>query len=386
MNALYRLAALALVVSMAACSGSAKEQKGELNDKKVQLQQLKDQQTKLAADIKKLEDEIALLDSTAVIEKLVAVTPITTQNFEHFIDLQGEIITDNIYSVSSRVGPMQSSQIKAVYVKQGDMVRKGQLLLKLDDGLLRQQIEQAKINLNHAKDLYQRRKNLWDQNIGTEVELINARNNVANMEKQLELLTEQLSFTNVYAEVGGVVETMNARVGGQFTGAPGSEITIVNPSNLKASVDIPEAYISQVRKGTPVVVEVPDVNKQFNTNISRLSTLINPNSRGFTAEAKLPGGANVKPNQLAIIKIKDYAAANVVVVPINTIQTDEKGKYVFVMVEEKGKKIARKRPVAVGGIYGERIEIKQGLQPGEQLITEGFQGLYDGQVLTTEVK
>ena len=100
----------------------------------------------------------------------------------------------------------------------------------------------------------------------------------------------------------------------------------------------------------------------------------------------MPATKDVKPNQLAIVKLKDYSASNVVVVPINTIQTDEKGKFVFVLVTENGKKIARKRAVGVGEIYGEQIEVKQGLQVGDQLITAGFQGLYEGQVLTTETK
>jgi membrane fusion protein, multidrug efflux system len=100
----------------------------------------------------------------------------------------------------------------------------------------------------------------------------------------------------------------------------------------------------------------------------------------------VPASKDVKPNQLAIIKLKDYSASNVIVVPINTIQTDEKGKFVYVMVTENGKKVARKRSVSVGGIYGEQIEVKQGLQTGDQLITAGFQGLYEGQVLTTDVK
>ncbi len=388
MNTVFRMAVIMLVVALASCGASGtKEKKGDLNDKKVQLVKLKADQDKLAADIKKLEQEIALEDPSAgVAAKLVSVTALAPQNFEHFIDLQGKIATDNIYAVTPRGGAMQAAQIKAVYVKQGDVVHKGQLLVKLDDAVIRQQIEQQKINLSYLKDLYQRRKNLWDQNIGTEVEVITARTNVANAEKQLGLLNEQLSFTNVASEVSGVVETMNARVGGIFTGAPETGITIVNYNTLKATVDIPENYISRVKTGTPVIIQIPDINRQFNSNISRISTLINVNSRGFTAEAKVPSAKDVRPNQLVIIKLKDYAASNVMVVPINTVQTDEKGKYVYLLVTENGKKIARKRPVAVGEIYGEQIEVKQGLQTGEQLITQGFQGLYEGQVLTTEVK
>lgn len=384
MNTVYRLAVMVLIVALASCGAGTKEKKGDLTDKKVKLQELKTQQEKLAGEIKTLEEQIAKEDpNAAVTAKLVSVTALGTQNFEHFIDLQGRITTDNIYVVTPRGGP---GQITAVHVTQGQAVRKGQLLLKLDDAVVRQQISQVKVNLDYAKDLYQRRLNLWNQNIGTEVELNTAKNNVTNIEKQLALLNEQLSFSNVYAEASGIAETVNARVGQLFTGDPAMGITIVNPSSLKATVDIPENYMSRVKKGTPVVVEIPDINKQFNTSISVLSTLINPTSRAFTGEAKIPGGANIRPNQLAIVKIKDYAVNSVIVIPISTVQTDEKGKFVYVMVTENGKKIARKRSIAVGEIYGEQIEVRQGLQTGDLLITEGFQGLYEGQVLTTETK
>lgn len=388
MNTVFRLAVIMLIAATASCNtASTKEKKGSLNDKKMELAKMKQEQEKLAANIKSLEEAIAKEDpNAAVTAKLVAVTPLIPQNFEHYIDLQGKITTDNIYNVTPRGGALQSGQIQQIYVKQGDVVSKGQLLVKLDDAILRQQIEQQKIQLNYAKDLYQRRKNLWDQNIGTEVEVITARTNVANAEKQLALLNEQLSFSNVRAEVSGIIETMNARVGGFLTGTPETAITIVNYNTLKAQVDIPENYISRVKTGTPVIIEIPDINKRFNSTVSRISTMINASSRGFIAEAKVPVAKDVKPNQLAIIKLKDYSASNVMVVPINTIQTDENGKFVYVLVTENGKKIARKRAVAVGEIYGEQIEVKQGLQAGEQLITAGFQGLYEGQVLTTETK
>jgi multidrug efflux pump subunit AcrA (membrane-fusion protein) len=128
---------------------------------------------------------------------------------------------------------------------------------------------------------------------------------------------------------------------------------------------------------------VPDANKTFNSTITLVSQLINSNSRAFTAEAQLPADGSLKPNQLAIIKIQDYSASQVLVIPMTTLQTDETGKYVFVMANEKGKPVAKKRPVLVGSVYGEKIEIRKGLQVGDQLITEGFQGLYDGQLITT---
>jgi Membrane-fusion protein len=165
--------------------------------------------------------------------------------------------------------------------------------MKLDAGTLEQQLEQAKIQLDYLKDIYQRRKNLWDQKIGTEVELIAAKNAVDNQQKQIDLLNEQISYTNVTAEVSGVVDQVNIRVGEAFSSATATVagIKIVNPSDLKVRVGVPENYLPHINRGTPVVVEVPDVGKTFNSTISYISQTINPTSRVFEAEAKNSGCA-----------------------------------------------------------------------------------------------
>ena len=197
---------------------------------------------------------------------------------------------------------------------------------------------------------------------------------------------EQLSQTTVYSDVSGVADVVMVRVGELFQGATaaGPQIRIVNTSDLKAVVEVPENYLASIKKGTAVVIEVGDINKQFNSTISRIGQIISANSRAVTAEAKIPSDPSLKPNQLVTVKIRDYAASNTIVIPMTTLQTDEKGKYVYVMVSEKGKQVARKRPVTIGQIYGEQIEIKSGLQSGEQLITQGYQGVYDGQAVTTQ--
>jgi RND family efflux transporter MFP subunit len=152
---------------------------------------------------------------------------------------------------------------------------------------------------------------------------------------------------------------------------------------LKISANIPENYVTRVKRGTPVEIVVPDVNNRvINSTISLISQTIDPNTRGFIAEAKVPYDGSLKPNQVAQMKILDYSAKNVVAVPVNVVQTDEKGKYVYIMEKEGEKMVARKKAVIIGESYGNTIEIKSGLTGGEQLITEGFQNLYEGQVVT----
>jgi membrane fusion protein, multidrug efflux system len=173
-------------------------------------------------------------------------------------------------------------------------------------------------------------------------------------------------------------------VGEYFQGVSGNapQIVIVNTSTLKAVAQVPENYASKVKVGTPVVVVLPDINKTFNVKLTRSGRQIDANTRSFVAEARLPYDGIVRPNQIARIQIQDYAVANTIAVPVNTVQTDEKGKYVFVAAQEAGRTVARKRPVGVGEVNGQLVELKVGLNAGDQLITEGFQNLYEGQVIT----
>lgn len=391
-----------LISFLAACSASVKEKDGELNDKKAKLEKLKKEQKEKAAEIAALEQEIAKSDTSfakAGNAKLVSLTPVTVSNFAHYIDLQGKVDAENISYVSPRLGP---GQVKALYITKGQYVKKGQLLLRLDNAVQLQNIAAAESSLGTlrsqlslAKDVYNRQNNLWKQGIGTEVQLIQSRSNVQTLESQLasaqaniRTLREQASAANVYADVSGVADEVNVRVGETFTGFMGTvpQIKIVNTSSLKAVASVPENYAGKVKVGSPVLIVLPDINKTFNSKITISGKLIDPNTRSFQAEARIPTDPNVRPNQIAQIRIQDYAVANTIAIPVNTVQTDEKGKYVFVAVKENNKMLARKRSVGVGELNGELIEIRVGLAAGDQLITEGYQNLYEGQVISVVAK
>jgi membrane fusion protein, multidrug efflux system len=369
---------------LAACGAGNKENSGPGAGLKAELEELKKQREGLNEKITKLEEQILKADPSAADAenaKLVAVTEVKTKDFEHFIDLQGKISTENIYYVTPRG---MGGQVRAIYVKAGDRVSKGQLLIKLDDAIIRQQISSLKTQLNYAEDLYKRQQNVWKEGIGTEVQVLNAKNQVESLEKQMSVLNEQLAMTSVYAQASGIAEAVNIRVGEQFTGSPMTGITIINPSNLKAVVEVPENYISNVQKGMEVIVVVPDLKKSFNSRISLVSELIGQNTRSFTAESKIPSDPELKPNEIVIVKILDHRSKDAIVAPIATVQSDEKGKFLFVLEEKEGKQIARKKPVVLGELYEEQVEIKSGLAVNDKLITQGFQGLYDGQVITTK--
>ena len=386
------------MVFLSSCGDSRKDSNATLNDKKVALEKLKADKDKIDGEITSLETTISKLDTSAAAQqktKLVAIQTLTDTNFTHYIELQGRVDAENVSFITPRGQP---GQVKAIYIKQGDIVKKGQLLLRLDDAVVKQNViaarqglEGIKSQLAYAKDLYQRQKNLWDQGIGTEVQLITAKNNVATYQNQLKASEEnvkagqeQSNTSLVYSDVSGIADVMTVKLGETFgvAAAGVGVIKIVNNSLLKVVGNIPENYLGTVSKGSAVVVQLPDANKTFNVAVSFVGASIDALNRGFVVEAKLPNDPALKPNQIALIKIKDYGAASAIVIPLNTLQNDEKGKFVMVASTENGKMVARKRIVNIGALSGDKLEIKTGLKAGDVLITDGFGSLYEGQLLT----
>ena len=352
--------------------------------KKAELQKLKDDQSDLSKKILKAEEELAKLDTSSAKKektKLVAVQTVAPMNFTHYIDLQGKIDALNIAFVTPRNGV--GGQVKEIYVKKGDVVKKGQLLLKLDDAILQQQLAQAKQQLAFAQNLYERRKNLWADKIGTEVELVTAKNQVDQAQRQVDIVNQQIDQTRVFADISGVADDVNIRLGEFFTG--NNQIKIVNTSNLKAIAQVPENYLSKVSVGSNVKVVIPELNnKTIWTKVSVTGKLIDPNNRGFYIEAKIPYEKDFYPNQIALVRIQDYSVQNALTIPVNTLQNDEKGKYVMIAEKEGDRLVARKKQVSIGQMYEDKMEIKSGIQAGDRIVTDGYQGLYDGQPITTQ--
>ncbi len=391
-----------LTLSLAACGGSAKEEKGKLTDLKTQLEKLKKDKSGLDDQIKKIEEEIAKSDTSSVsqVKTLVAIDTLRVTEFSHYIDLQGKISSSGIGYVAPKG---QGGLIRSIYVSVGQRVGVGQQVLKLDDAIQRQQlasaqqaVSQIKTRLAQAQTVYERYQNLWKQNIGAEINVINAKADVDAMAAQLRSAeagvaqaAEALDMTNVRAGMSGVVEEVNVRVGEFFSGATqqGGQIVIVNATSLKAEVPVPDNYVAKVKKGDKVLIAVPETGKApYASVISVVGASIDAKTRSFLTEAKLPSDPLLKPNQTALMKILDYQVKSTIAIPVNTVQSDENGKFVFVMEKSGDKLIARKKAVNVGEVYEGVIEIKSGLTGGDLLITEGYQSVYDGQSITTGIK
>ncbi len=368
----YYIIALSAAL-LSACGG---EKKTDLAGKKDELTKLKTEQAELTTKIRTLEGEVAKLDPKKKEEarvKDVVVSPVTTSTFKRYVELQGTIDAKN----NVQVTPKSGGAVTAVYVVEGSSVRAGQLLARIDDQILRTSVEEIKTQLALANTVFEKQANLWKQQIGTEIQYLQAKSNKESIERRLATVNSQLSQSNVTAPISGVVDKVFAKVGS--TAGPGVPMfQVVNLSQLKVMAKVADTYAGSVRKGDEVIVRFPDINREMKTRINFVSTTVDPLSRTFTIEAPLPSDNSLKPNMLAQIKINDLSKSNALVINQNLIQNTETGQLVYVAVNEGGKKVAKSRKVTTGSSYGGQIEITAGLQAGDQLVTQGYQELTDG--------
>lgn len=377
MKAHYTIAFVAGL--LAACGGDNTGTGGtnDLQSKRDELAKLKSQQAELNTKIKTLETDVAKLDPKKAEEarvKDVAVAPVEPTTFKHFVELQGSIDAKNNVQVSPKSGGV----VTAVYVKEGDQVRAGQPIAKLDDQILRESLAEIKTQLSLANTVYERQANLWKQQIGTEIQYLQAKNNKEGLERRLATLQAQLGQSTVTAPIAGVVDQVNVKVG--QSAAPGlGLVRIVNLSKLKVVAKVADTYAGTVRKGDAVQVVLPDLNRTLNSRVSFVSTTVDPLTRTFTIEAPLPSNNALKPNMLARVKINDATQANALVIDQNLIQNTEKGQLIYVAENQGQKKVAKARTIKTGEAYGGKIAVLQGLKAGDQIVTTGYQDLVDGQ-------
>jgi membrane fusion protein (multidrug efflux system) len=362
---------------LASCGGEKKE---GLTAKKEELTKLKTEQSETEKKIKALESEIAKLDTTKRAEtniKIVTVQPLAAGTLSHYVELQGSVDAKN----SVMVTPKSGGAVTAVYVREGDQVKTGTVLARVDDSILRESIEEVKSQLTLANTIFTKQKNLWDQKIGTEIQFLQAQNNKEGLEKKLATLNAQLSQSRITAPISGVVDQVNVKVG--ETAAPGAGVfRVVNLGNLKVVAKVSDTYAASVKRGDEILISFPDLQKDYKAKVSFVSTTVDPLSRTFTIEANLPSSSVLKPNMAAKVQINDVTKKNALIVDQNIIQGTEKGQVVYVAVNENGKKKAKARIVKTGLIYNGKIEVTEGLQAGDEIITTGYQEVSDGQTIS----
>ena len=368
-----RLSVLTLAVVVMACSATTPE-----NDKQSRLDKLKTERANIDKEIKKLEGEIAkaTADSAVTVKaKEVSVTDLVPRSFNHYVQTQGSVDAEDNITLSAKT----MGAVTAVYVTEGQQVSKGQTLVQLDNSVIKQNIEAMKSQYELTVAIYNRQKNLWDQKIGTEVQYLQAKTNMENLEKQINSLEEQSDQSRITTPINGTIDMVSAKLGESM--APGMPaVKVINTSNLKLVANVSEAYVTSIKKGNDVLVNIPELNKELKAKVSFVGKNIDQLSRTFSVEIKLPSLPELRPNMTGIVKIIFHSEPSTLVVPVNVVQDINKQKIVYV-AESNGKQtVARKKVVTVDAVYDNLAQVK-GLTAGDKVITFGYQGLNDGQVI-----
>jgi membrane fusion protein (multidrug efflux system) len=370
-NARYSL--LAATLFLASCGGGDKDPNAELT-------KLKAEQAATQAKIADLEAKTGSAKAADAASAVpVSVIKVATENFAGYLEVQGRVDFDQ----NATVGARAAGTLTSVRVQRGDQVRKGQILATVDASVLDANIAELRTRMELAKTVYDKQAGLWKQQIGTEVQYLQAKNNYEALQRNLGSLNQQKSLYNVVAPYAGVVDNVLPKLG--ETVAPGAPVVQLNSGQGgKVLADVSEAYAGSIKAGDKALVTLPDMGaEEIPSTVRTVSRTISATSRTFTVELRLPSNvaSRLRPNMVATVRIKNYGNASATVLPVDLIQHDEQNAYVLVVNKEGGKVVAAKRVIKTGQTYNGKQEVLSGLKSGDEVISAGYQNLNEGQTV-----
>ena len=363
---------LASTLLLASCGGESK-------DPKAQLEKLKAEQAATQAKITELEAKTG--GPVVAPATPVSVMNAKPESFKSYLEVQGRVDFDQ----SATVGARAAGSLTSIRVQRGDRVGKGQVLATIDASILDANAAELRNRLDLAKTVYEKQKGLWDQQIGTEIQYLQAKNNYQGLQRSLATLNQQRAMYSVVAPISGTVDEVLPKLG-EIT-APGAPVVrLTSGSGGKILADVSEAYCNSIKAGDNAIVTIPDLgDEEVPATVRVVSRSINTTSRTFTVELRLKEhAADLRPNMVATVRIQNYKAANATVIPVDLVQHDEQNSYVYVVGQEGSKMVAKKRVIKTGNTYNGKVEVTSGLTGEDKIITGGYQNLNEGQPVAVQ--
>lgn len=375
-----------LALTLYSCGGSDKkslaeiiadENLTEIRAKKSAI--LKDQQL-IIDQLKQLDEAIGKLDKVKKIPLITTLT-IKDEKFNHYLELQGSVTTKELLILY----PEFSGILTQVYVQEGQWVKKDQILAKIDDGGLNQQLAQLQIQTDLAKTTYERQKRLWDQKIGSEMQYLQSKSNYEAQDKAIKQLQKQLDKTLIKAPFSGTIDDILTEQGSVVVQGQSQLMRIINLSNMYIETNVPEKHITYITKNKNVVVEFPILGISIDSKIRQVSHFINPANRTFKIEIAVPNKDNqIKPNLTVKLKINDYSNDTALLIPQSIISENAKGEqYIYVVKNsnESGEGIAEQTIIETGKSQDDVVEVTNGIEIGNEIIVEGARRVNNGQTV-----
>lgn len=353
----------------------ASEDLTEIRNKKAEIVL---EQHQIKEQLQQLDEAITRLDLVKKIP-LITTFKVEKQVFKHYLELQGSVKTKNLLVLY----PQYSGILTNVYVKEGQRVKKGQLLAKIDDGGLSQQLAQLEIQSDLSKTTFERQQRLWDQKIGSEMQYLQAKSNYEAQAKSIDQLKKQVEKTFIRAPFSGTIDDVITEQGSVVSPGQTQLLRIINLDKMYIVTEVPEKYINKITINKSVEVEFPILNKKIDSKIRQVGNYINPGNRTFKIEVSVPNKEkNIKPNLTAKLKINDYSSENALLIPQSIISENASGEQYIYIVKEKNDQneaVAEKIIIKTGLTQGDVIEVLNGLDNGSEIIQEGARSISNGQ-------
>lgn len=368
----------ALVLTLLfACSES------DLGKKKSELKKLEGKISALKEEAAALKKEIFELDPSSAPEKAELITFINVEptKFRKYIEAQGTTYSDQNINVTSDMGGL----VTKINVEIGQFVQKGKLMVELDNQVISQQLQEVQTNLKLAKDVFEKRQRLWEQNIGSEIEYLQAKNNYESLMASEKTLKTQMSKTSVKAPISGYIEAINVRLGEMVS--PGTPaVQVVNLLNMEVRAELAETHLKAIKKADEIDIEIPVLGLTKKAKITSVGKTVSQNNRTFRVIAQVNNSdSKIKPNLLAKIKIKEIEIDSAITIPARLLQESSNGYFVFTASEDdEGNYRAIRNKIKIGAAYDGQIVVLEGLEKGAKLIDMGYRSVLENQLL--EVK
>ena len=336
------------------------------------------QQIEIKEQIKRLDIAISELDDRRKVP-LITTFVVKESDFNHYLEIQGNVTTKDLLVIY----PEFSGILTHVYIKEGQWVNKGQVLAKIDDGGLSQQLAQLNIQVELARTTFERQQRLWDQKIGSEMQYLQAKSNYEAQTQAIGQLEQQVAKTIISAPFSGTIDDVLTEQGSVVLPGQTPLMRIVNLNNMYIVTDVPEKYVSNISINKRVEVEFPVLGKKIDSKVRQVGSFINPSNRTFKVEVAIPNKEkSIKPNLTAKLRINDYSNPKALLIPQSIISENAKGEqYIYVIKNKtsKNEAIAEKVIIETSLTQGDVIEVITGLEPGMEIIQEGARSVNDGQ-------
>ncbi len=358
---------------------SCEQNPDSLEGKQAMLEEKQKELAELQAAVNQLETEIAAMDTTAT----EAATPVETKSlsnetFEHYVKLTGTVTSKENIMISAET----SGRVVAIPALEGQKVGRGTVLVRIENEAVSNQLQEAKSSFELAEVTFQKRKKLWDQKIGSEMEFLQAKNAFETTKSRYAQVQTQYNNTIIKAPINGVVDDISVKEG-EFVGMGSPIVRVVDLEKVEIEAELSEQYLRAIKKGDSVKVEIPALGITRKAPVAFVSQVINPDNRSFKIKVNLENkDGQIKPNVLANLMIRDYRNDTALVVPSTSINKDLKGDFVYLAVSKDGDLVAQKRYVKKGSSFGASTEIKEGLKADDQVITIGYNQVNDGEKIS----